>query len=380
MRFRWHSAARAHDAAGLAHGPGAGGGGVLADDPGAPALQAALGADAFRIGAPDAPPPPPGDQPVFETLTGGSTGTPRRIRRTQQSWIASFAVNARLFGTAGPAAVLGGLVHSLALYGAVESLHLGRDLHLLAGLRPDRQAAALAARGVAQLYATPAQLRLLAAAGLALPDLRLILVGGSRLDAGLRAALARLTPARVVEFYGAAEASFITLADDTTPEGSVGRPYPGVTLDPCAQGLRIRSPYLAQGYAGAPGGARWQGDALLLDEHVRVEGGFVRVQGRASRMVKIADQAVFPEEVEAFLLAQPGITQAAVLPRPDARRGAVLVAVVQGDRGAEAAVLAAARARFGALAAPRALHWRGDWPLLPSGKTDLAALAAEAGA
>ena len=32
------------------------------------------------------------------------------------------------------------------------------------------------------------------------------------------------------EFYGAAETSFITLADETTPDTSVGRPYPGVDL------------------------------------------------------------------------------------------------------------------------------------------------------
>ena len=43
-------------------------------------------------------------------------------------------------------AVLGRLVHSLALYGAVEAVHLGAELHLLDALRPDRQRAALAAR------------------------------------------------------------------------------------------------------------------------------------------------------------------------------------------------------------------------------------------
>jgi hypothetical protein len=37
--------------------------------------------------------------------------------------------------------------------------------------------------------------------------------------------------------------------------------------------------------------------------------------------------------------------------------------------------LTAARAQFGALAAPRAVIWRRDWPVLASGKTDLATLA-----
>lgn len=376
MQFCWHARAQAFDARGQGFGPGPGARGVVPDLPAAAALQAALGSATFRIGATTAPPPEPGAQPVFETLTGGTSGTPRRIRRTQASWIASFAVNARLFGLGGSAAVLGRLVHSLALYGAVETLHLGGTLHLLEGLRPDRQRAQLAARGVGVLYATPAQLRLLAAAGgPGLPDLRLILVGGSKLDPGLRAALGAITPAQVVEFYGAAEASFITLADAQTPPGSVGRPYPGVDLIATAEGLRIRSPYLAKGYGGETGGARWQDGWLHLDEFGHLEGGYLYLQGRASRMVKIADQAVFPEEIEAFLLTLPGVTQAAVLPCADPLRGQVLQAVLQGDAAAEPAVLAALRARFGLLLAPRRLHWQDDWPLLASGKPDLAALA-----
>ena len=43
-------------------------------------------------------------------------------------------------------AVLGQLVHSLSLYGARERACLGAEVHLLAGLRPDRQRARLAAR------------------------------------------------------------------------------------------------------------------------------------------------------------------------------------------------------------------------------------------
>ena len=59
------------------------------------------------------------------------------------------------------------------------------------------------------------------------------------------------------------------------------------------------------------------------------------------------------------------------------RRGHVLVAVAQGDPAAGEATLRAARRRFGAGAAPRAIHWRDDWPELPSGKTDLRALEAD---
>lgn len=330
----------------------------------------------FRLGG-EGPAPAPGELPVFETLTSGSTGRARRIRRSQASWTASFAVNGAAFGI-GPGrqvAVLGALVHSLALYGAVEGLHLGAGVHLLGGLRPDRQAGALAARGVDTVYATPAQLAALP--GAPLPALRRVLVGGARLTAPLRARLAAMAPGAVLhEFYGAAETSFITLADAATPPGSAGRAYPGASIALRGGEVWVRSPYLFEGYASDPGAARREGDWMTVGEMGRIEDGFLFIDGRRDRMVTVADQNVFPEAVEAAMEALPGITRAAVLARPDPARGHVLHAVAMGDPGAEAAVLAALRAEFGPMKAPRRILWRDDWPVLPSGKTDLRALEA----
>ena len=338
------------------------------------ALRAALATPgrAFRIGGVG---PQPEGQGVFEALTSGSSGAPRRISRSMESWIASFAVNAGLFGI-GPGcrvAVLGDLVHSLALYGALEGLHLGAEVLLLGGMRPDRQARALA--GVGVIYATPAQLRLLVEAGWQASGL--ILVGGSKLDAGLRAAL---EGADVREFYGAAEASFITLAGPDAPAESVGAVYPGVEVDLRAGQIWVRSPYLFQGYGGADaGGAIWDQGWLSVGEMGRMQGGYLYLSGRAGRMVTVADQNVFPEEIESFIAGLPGVSRVAALPRKDVLRGAVMVAVLQGDRSVEAAILAACRGRLGALIAPRAVIWVQEWPVLASGKTDLGRLAREVG-
>ena len=342
------------------------------------AFAAAEAGLAFRLGETSAEPPQGAGG--FETLTSGSSGAPRRIRRSQASWIASFAVNAALFGIGpgGRVAVPGRLTQSLALYGAVEAVHLGAEAHLLDGLRPDRQVAALEARRIDVLYAAPAQLRLMLEAQAApVTALRLIVTGGSKLDSGTRARLALLFPrAQLREFYGAAETSFITLSDADTPEGSVGRAYPGAEIDlrgPLgAQEVWVRSPYLFDGYAGAPGGARWHDGWLTVGEIGEMRDGFLFLSGRAGRMVTVADQNVFPEEIEAFLLSQPGVTQAAVLPRADPLRGQVLDAVVMG--GDPAVLLAACRKRLGPLKTPRRVHLVADWPLLASGKTDLAAL------
>jgi long-chain acyl-CoA synthetase len=370
--FRWHPNARLFEGQGRAVAARTQGQAAVAD--GAEGLAQALGLPAFRIGSTDQPAPAPSDVPVFETLTSGSSGAPRRIRRTQASWTASFAVNAGFgIGPGARVAVLGRLVQSLALYGAIEGLHLGAEVHLLDLLRPDRQLQALADRRITHLYASPAQLRLLGPG--VCPDLRLIMIGGSKLDPVLRAALMAMAPAAELrEFYGATEASFITLADAKTPEGSVGQAYPGVKLAVEAGEVWVKSPYLFMGYASDPGTARWRDGWLSVGEMGRLDGGYLYLYGRAGRMVTVADQNVFPEEIEALLSAMPGIRQAAVLPVADQKRGVVLVACVQGDQSVEAATLAALRVRLGPLRSPKRLIWVQDWPTLPSGKTDLAAL------
>lgn len=387
MTFRWHPAARLFDGRGRAVPPCLTGPAVIADRPSGLAVAQALAAGVFRVGGVGAAP-----ESGFQTLTSGSSGTPRRIQRTQESWIASFTVNAGLFGI-GPGvrvAVLGRLVQSLSLYGALEAMHLGAEVHLLDDLRPDRQVAALAQRRVQIVYAAPSQLRLLVEAGGALPDLERALVGGSKLDVALRRGVAAMAPAaRLVEFYGAAETSFITLAGPDSPEESVGALYPGVEVqvrgptgvvpDGARGEIWVRSPYLFSGYAGGDaGGAVWRDGWLSVGEVGHLAGGHLYLAGRAGRMVTVADHNVFPEEIEAFLAGLPGVARVAVVPRPDGLRGQVLVAVMQGDESEEAALIAAVRGRFGPLAAPRSVIWRQDWPLLASGKTDLQAIAAGA--
>jgi long-chain acyl-CoA synthetase len=339
-------------------------------------LRTALSGAPFRIGGPNGQNMGvlEAGEGEFETLTSGSSGAPRRILRSMESWIASFSVNARLFGIGGGArvAVLGGLEQSLSLYGAVEALHLGADLAVLGGMAARAQARAL--DGVDVVWASPAQLRLLLAQS-DLPRVGRVIVGGSKLDDALRAALGAVA---VTEFYGAAEASFITMAGAGTPPASVGAPYPDVELAVRGGEVWLRSPYSFIRYAaGDAGGARWQDGWLSVGEMGRMVAGNLYLSGRAGRMVTVADHNVFPEEIEARMMALAGVRQVAVLPRRDALRGVHLVAVCQGDAAQEGAILAALRAELGALKAPKALIWRNDWPYLPSGKTDLRALQAQ---
>tara|TARA_R110002110_G_scaffold18457_2_gene77303 strand:+ start:1467 stop:2717 length:1251 start_codon:yes stop_codon:yes gene_type:complete len=336
------------------------------------------------------------DTPVrhthFMTLTGGSSGAPKTILRSQASWIQSFAQNAAMFGTspADSIAVLGDLSHSLALYGVLEGLHLGCDVHALDGLRPDGQLRHCGDHSISILYATPTQLKRLVAASRArvLPGLRLIMCGGGDLDKATHAAMRTLAPqANVHVFYGAAETSFITISDSTTPAGSVGAAYPGVTLKILDDAGRVthgigelwvQSPYLFDRYAaGNSTETRWQDGFLSVGELGQLDDtGFLWLRGRKTRMVTIADQNVFPETVERFIIDNHKINDCAVLARPDALRGHHLVAVVEAPKDAVLAdtIRRSCRAAFGPLIAPKAVMFVDDLPRRASGKVDHGAL------
>jgi len=334
------------------------------------------------------------ETPTVFVETSGSTGAAKVIRRSQASWIASFAVNRDLFGLGATDcyATLGALGHSLALYATIEALHLGADLIALAGLTPRHQAQALARATV--LYATPSQLRLLLAgtAGVSLPGMRWVLVGGGALDPVLRAALARLFPgAALHEFFGASETSFVTLTDAETPPGSVGRAYPGVRIEvrdgsiPVPHGqpgeIWVASPYLFDGYdSGDSRDTRRDGAFLSIGEMGLLDGtGNLVLKGRKTRMIRVAEHSVFPEDVERVLVTDAAVTLCAVIPEADALRGQHLVAVVQGDPACEGRLRALCRARLPAHAAPRRYVFLDTLPLLAAGKPDLQALTARFG-
>lgn len=322
--------------------------------------------------------------PVFQCESGGTTAVPKVIERTQRSWILTFE-RARAWhrGPAERVAIPGRLSHSLSLYGALEGLHLGADIDLLHGIRPDRMVAAMAERQATLVWCTPAQIRQMALSTSAAPTVRRLMVGGAALDAATRAGAQTLFPgAEIVAFYGATELSFVAIADGTTPPDAAGRPYPGVEIAirdadgaPCADGVTgeiwVRSPYLFDRYAAGEGTARRDGDWFSIGDLGHLDEGCLWLHGRSSRWVAIADQTISLDAVEGVIIALPGVHQAAVVALPDPLRGHRLAALVQGETGG---VAAACRAAFGPVAAPKQVIPVADWPTLPSGKTDLRAL------
>ena len=242
-------------------------------------------------------------------------------------------------------ALLGSLTHSLSLYGALEAIFLGCEVHHLAGLSPSSQLEYLENKKIEILYVTPTQLRLMLSAkyqNYLIDGLRYIFIGGASIEQNTLAELSKIAPnAELKQFYGSSETSFITISDLLTPINSVGKAYPGVEIvlgdqpdKPVSVGetgrVWVRSPYLFSKYVGENRSninrfSDWVSPGELakldLDQNLFI-------LGRIDRIFKIKDQAIIPEEIENYLLTKKDIMDVAVVKKNDVLRGNKAVAYI----------------------------------------------------
>jgi long-chain acyl-CoA synthetase len=242
-------------------------------------------------------------------------------------------------------ALFGSLTHSLSLYGALEAIFLGCEVHHLAGLSPSSQLEYLENKKIEILYVTPTQLRLMLSAkyqNYIIDSLRYVFIGGASIEQNTLMELSEIAPnAELKQFYGSSETSFITISDLLTPINSVGKAYPGVEIvlgdqpdTPVSLGetgrVWVRSPYLFSKYVGENSFnlnrfSDWVSPGELakldLDQNLFI-------LGRIDRIFKIKDQAIIPEEIENYLLTKKDIMDAAVVKKNDVLRGNKAVAYI----------------------------------------------------
>ncbi|WP_394170013.1 AMP-binding protein [Saccharospirillum alexandrii] len=344
-------------------------------------------------------PEPTPDQAFYVGFTSGSTGIPKGYRRGHASWLASFELSKRLFDLQPGDRVMapGSLATSLHLYGVIQALQAGIGVVLVPRFRPRSVLQALGEQGVTALYGTPTQIKLLLQTAQRdalppLPELRHLIISGAKWPDDTRQALRQPFPnAGLTEFYGTSEMSFIALHNDETraPEGSVGRPVPGVEVrvgpsaqTPLATGERgriwVRSALVFDGYeCGGGDEIAREGDWLTVGDHGYLdEQGYLYLVGREKRMIVSSGLNLYPEEVEAWLLQHPEVTQAALLGLPDALRGHKIAAVVQADdaKASAESLRQHCRQRFPISQIPKAWYFLEQWPMTQSGKTDFVAL------
>ncbi len=241
----------------------------------------------------------------------------------------------------------------------------------------------------------PSRLRWCLSAGAPLPeDVR------QRAEAALRPG-----GVEIRQGYGMTEATFATIDGPRAPQhpGSVGRPVWGVEIRVVdAQGIDvprdgetlgevlIRGTNVMLGYLDDPEATAervrdgWvhSGDVGCLSPD-----GWLTVVDRTRDIILRGGFTIYPSEVEHALCEHPGVTEAAVVGRPDPYYGEEIVAFVVSDRAGAApndsdggltveALLAFARERLGADKVPREVVFVDSLPQGGSGKVLKRALQA----
>ena len=281
--------------------------------------------------------------------TSGSTGMPKGFRRHHTSWVESFRVCLETFGPHAGQRILapGRDSHSLFLFGMLLGLWSGAGVVV-----QERFSAATALDTLSQghtscLVTTPSQLILMMDVAKhrtlkPVDAVGLIMISGARWMRSRNAELRALFPsARIIEFYGASETSFVAWmdTDSTTPAAVVGRPFSNVELqirhsdgDEGAGLIYVRSPMLFMNYVGVSAdhtAALRDGEWLSVRDLGYLDAqGRLCLAGRQNRMIVTRGKNLFAEELESVLETHPAIASASVHGIDDARRGSQVVAVI----------------------------------------------------
>ncbi len=411
-------------------------GGTLAAAPDIPVLD--LGAEAAAIARRDAAPAPEPEPPArlaYLIYTSGSTGRPKGVEVSHAALAAHALEFARRLGLAPGDRVLqiASFAFDVALDELVPTLAAGATF---VAWRPEAIDPAALARVLAERAITVVNLptalwhqaaRAWAEGGLPVPRaalaaLRWVLVGGEALPPRALE-LWRRTPLASVPLangYGPTEAVVTATlhvaasepnAEPNTDELErlpIGRPFAGRALhlldrrgEPVAPGaageIHLGGAPLARGYRGDPGRTA---EAFVPDPFGALPGarlyrtgdlarfradGSLEFLGRRDHQVKVRGFRIEPGEIEAALLAHPGVRQAAVVVSAgagDAPEYRTLAAYIAPPAGEEPPGTAALRAhlseRLPSYMIPASFTALAELPTTPGAKIDRAALAARA--
>ncbi len=228
-------------------------------------------------------------------------------------------------------------------------------------------------------------------AGLLLPQIRRLEFGGQPLHAGeKRAILARVTP-NFHELYGSTAAGFISAlsgSDMITHPGSSGRAPDGIEISivdsagrPLPAGVdgEIRSrPLYAQERCGESGGATgsservadgwcYTGDIGHLDGD-----GFLYLRGRGTDLIRRGGVELFAPEIEAVLVAHPGVADAAVVGLPVVGRSndEIIAFIVKQGELAHDDIARHCRERLKPSQFPDRVFYLDALPRIPGGKVN----------
>jgi acetyl-CoA synthetase/medium-chain acyl-CoA synthetase len=307
------------------------------------------------------PQPTRATDPGLIFFTSGTTGPPKMVLHTQESYGLGHRLTGEQWLCCKPHDVHWNLADTGWAKAAWSSLfgpwHMGACIFSIdARGKFDATAAlrTLAQYPITTWCAPPTALRLLVREDLGafrFPRLRHCVSAGEPLNPEVIEAWKAATGLTIYEGYGQTEtiviiANLRTRGDEVRP-GSMGRPVPGYEVALLNDELRVVpageegeiavrvSPHRPVGifreyWLGPQENAtRFRGDWYLTgDRAVRDDDGRYWFVGRSDDVIKSSGYRIGPFEVESALIEHPAVLEAAVVARPDALRGAIVRAFV----------------------------------------------------
>ena len=299
-------------------------------------------------------------------LSGGTTGMPKMVPRTHADYVYNARESATATGLTSDSRILIALpaAHNFPLScpGLLGALLIGARTVFSQTTKTAELANTIEREQITHLPCVPTiALSLLdLPSPVKLASLRVITVGGQRLQEPTARALKRVFPHLVVQqVFGMAEGllcytrldepdeiAFTTQGRRLSPADEIRVVnFDGTDVEAGAVGeLWCRGPYTIRGYFRAPernreaftaDGFYRTGDLVRLDRS-----GNLVVEGRIKDVINRGGEKINAEEIEAHLIAHPAISAAAVVAMPDAVLGEKACAYVSIKHGATFALSA----------------------------------------
>jgi long-chain acyl-CoA synthetase len=344
---------------------------------------------------------PPGEEflgtPVVAmTYTSGTTGRPKGIarpapvaaRQTPPNPFASFWG----FGPDDVHLMCGPMYHTAPSAYALMSLGEGGSVVIMARWNSEECLALIEAERITTAQMVPANfIRILEADWKSYDrsSVRKVLHAAAPCPVPVKRRIIEVFPPDTVwEYYGASEgmASVISPAEWLAKPGSVGRPFPGLSVKivdedgnelPAGEvGSIYVSSFPAQRfrYHNAPDKTEsaWHGEYFTVGDMGRLdEDGYLFLADRRTDLIISGGVNIYPAEVEAALIEDEDVVDAAVIGLPDERMGQKVHAVVElrpsARRDAEA-LTARLAGRLADFKLPRTLEFVDELPREPNGK------------
>ena len=358
-------------------------------------------------GEPAAWPAPAPDAVAVLLLSGGTTGTPKLIPRTHADYFYNFTASAALCALDADSVYLAVLPaarnFTLACPGVFGTLASGGTVVLSTSASCDEAMPLIERERVTHLALVPPLAQLWAQARewetSDLSSLRVLQIGGSRLEPALARRLSALSGARLQQVFGMAEGLLCyTRLDDplNTILHTQGRPLSPLdalrivdehgceVADGTVGELQTRGPYTIHHYYRAPAqdALSFTADGFYrTGDLVRRDGdGNLIVEGRLKEQIHRSGEKIAVADIESQLCALPGVQAAIVVAVPDPLLGERICAFVQPageDMPDGQALNQALSARgLGQFMLPDQIETLRAWPLTPVGKIDRRRLVA----